>query len=344
MRNIEKYNQIEEGDFIRLNGNESPFNLKEEALEEILKKIKLASFNRYPESENLNLREAYSKYIGIDKDSIICGNGSDEMIALVINSLINKGDKVLTLNPDFSMYDYYVQINEGNLLKIDCKEDGSYKIEDFLSIREKKEIRLIIFSNPNNPTGFTIKNNDIEKLLKEYKNAKILIDEAYTEFNEETIIEKIKDYDNLLVTRTLSKAFGLASIRVGFLIGNKNLIQSLNNNKVPYNVNSISQIIGCEILKDTDSINSSIKYIKNERERLFNRLKEIQNANNLDIKFYKSFGNYIFGRSKSKEELVNYLKENKILIRSFKDDSFRISVGSFSENNILIDKINSFYN
>lgn len=345
MSNKNIYESMKTSSKIRLNGNESSKNINEINLKEITKEISKLNLNRYPDSDNINLRKAYSKYCGISYENIIAGNGSDEMISLVISSYINKGDKVLTLNPDFSMYDYYVSLNEGNLIKLDCKDDGSYDVRDLINLGEKEKIKLIIFSNPNNPTGYSIKNEEIKEILKVFKKIPVLIDEAYYEFNESTILNEINNYKNLLVTRTLSKAFGAAAIRVGFLIGNTEIINKLSKSKVPYNVNSISQIVGTKVLEDIDNMKENLKIIIKERERLINELRILTNNNEVkEIKFYKSSGNYIFGRSIYKERLLNLLSNNDIEIRSFRDDTFRITIGSYEENNLVLMVIKEFLN
>lgn len=325
-------------DFIRLNGNESSRNISKERLEEVLNDVKSIEFNRYPEDSSIDLKLKYAIYAGVSEENIIVGNGSDEMLSLVISSYINKGDKVLTLNPDFSMYDFYINLNEGEIIKLDCNEDGSYEVEDFIKLGLENKVKLILFSNPNNPTGNTISNKNIIKILNSFKDTIILVDEAYYEFSDESIVSEIKNYKNLLVTRTLSKAWGGAALRVGFLIGNKDKISILKSNKVPYNVNSLSQIIASKILDNKEDMINTVSEVKKERDRVYKEIKYIEKSTS-KIKFYKSKGNYIFGRSSNKKELLNALKENKISIRSFNDDTFRVTIGAIDENNKFLEVI-----
>ncbi|MGL4569897.1 MAG: pyridoxal phosphate-dependent aminotransferase [Clostridium sp.] len=344
MKNEKVYESMNSKKKIRLNGNESFKNIDKYKIDEIIEEISKENFNRYPNSENINLRKAYSKYCNVNYKNIIAGNGSDEMISLVISSNINKGDKVLTLNPDFSMYDYYVSLNEGELIKLNSRNDGSYNINDFIDIGKREEVKLIIFSNPNNPTGFSLCNDDIKKILDNFKNTLVLVDEAYFEYNSSTIIDEVKNYNNLLVTRTLSKAFGGAAIRVGFLIGSDELINKLNRLKVPYNVNSISQIIGAKIIDDIDSMRITVDETLTERERMIKVLKGLEEEQEGYIEFYRSNANYIFGRSLYKEIFLKHLDKNDIEIRNFKDDSFRITIGSVKENNLVLKVIKEFCN
>ncbi|MGL5648121.1 MAG: histidinol-phosphate transaminase [Clostridium sp.] len=333
MKKVEKYNVESLDGCIILNGNESFYNILGDYKEEILEEVLKIDFNRYPENDSTELRKAYGDYLGIKKENIIAGHGSDEMISLVVSAFINKGKKVLTLNPDFSMYDFYVSQNEGELIKLDCKEDGRYSVEDFINLGKSENVDLVVFSNPNNPTGFAKETLEIEKIIKGFKDKIILVDEAYIEFYKKSVVDKINTYDNLLVTRTLSKAFAGASLRLGFLIGNEKLIEKIQSFKVPYNVNRVSQSLGKILISKKDRVNNFIEEVLEERERVFKELKEIEEKSK-KIKVYKSNSNFIFGRGN--KSFLEELEKEKIVVRNFKDDSFRISIGSKEENNSVI--------
>ncbi|WP_349821619.1 pyridoxal phosphate-dependent aminotransferase, partial [Clostridium saudiense] len=204
---------------------------------------------------------------------------------------------------------------------------------------KKVEPKVIIFSNPNNPTGHVISSEDIIFILESFKDTLVVVDEAYYEFYGQSMIGYIEIYKNLVVTRTLSKAWGLAALRIGFLIANKELIKSLNLSKVPYNLNTFSQLVGCIVLRHPERILKNVEEIVHERERLYKRLNEIQKNSNDEIKFYKSKSNFISGRTKNKEKLKKALEDKGILIRYFEDDSFRISVGSPLENDFIVNII-----
>lgn len=328
---------------IKLNGNEVNIALDEQEIFKIITLINNVELNRYPDTEGVKVRECYAKYAKVKTENIIMGNGSDEMLSLVIGATIGKGKKILTIDPDFSMYDFYSSVNDGEIIKYKVKEDGSFNVKDFIIFGINNDVDLIMFSNPNNPTGFALPNEDIIEILKAFKDTKVLVDEAYYEFNNESIIEYINEYKNLLVTRTLSKAWGLAAIRVGFLIGNEDLIKKLNNYKVPYNVNSISQIVAEKILGNIERVVVNSDVVIKERERLLLKLKSIQEESSLEIKFYKSSGNYIFGRTNYKEALMKALNNKGIIIRNFKDDSFRITVGSEFENDKIVETIRNAF-
>lgn len=338
MKRIDSYKNVISDDFgIRVNANESFKNISNCELEKAIKILKQVKFNRYPDNSCINLREAYSKVIGLDSKNIIAGNGSDEMISLIIGSLIEKGKIVLTLNPDFSMYDFYTSSNEGVMKKFTTNKDGSFNISEFIEFAEEINPKLIIFSNPNNPTGYALNNEKVIKLLESLPKTTVVIDEAYYEFYGQSIIRYIDTYKNLIVTRTLSKAWGLAAFRIGFLISNIKTVEKLNHNKVPYSLAEFSQRVGTMVLAHPEKILKDVEKIVYERERLYENLKSI--STNGDLAFYKSKANFIFGRSVYKEHIKRALEQEGILIRYFNDDSFRITVGSTLDNDLVVNAI-----
>lgn len=340
MKKINSYGKVVNKDIgIRVNANESYKNISDYELRDITEEIGNVKFNRYPDDECNELREVYGKVIGVNKENLIVGNGSDEMISLIISSQITRKKVVLTIDPDFSMYDFYTSVSDGVIKKYSTEQNGTFSVNKFINFGEKLSPKLIIFSNPNNPTGHVISSEDIIFILESFKDTLVVVDEAYYEFYGQSMIGYIEIYKNLVVTRTLSKAWGLAALRIGFLIANKELIKSLNLSKVPYNLNTFSQLVGCIVLRHPERILKNVEEIVHERERLYKRLNEIQKNSNDEIKFYKSKSNFIFGRTKNKEKLKKALEDKGILIRYFEDDSFRISVGSPLENDFIVNII-----
>lgn len=332
MKEVKEYNVNKTTEYkIILNANENTRLLDEGEIVDILLSLKDTEINRYPETTSKELRKAYGNIIGISEENILAGNGSDQLLGVIISSYVNKGKTVLTLKPDFSMYDFYASINEGNLVKLSTKKDGSFFMDSLIELAKEVKPSVIVFSNPNNPTGHAVPAKEIERLLGELKDSKVVIDEAYIEFGGETMIPYIKHYDNLIVTRTLSKAWGLAALRVGFLITSKKNINDLKPFMVPYNLNAFSQQFARKILEYEDIIGEAVENIIEERERFYGHLKEIEKRSNKKIRFYKSNANFIFGRSIYAKQIKNKFDDLGILIRYFKDSSFRITVGSHEE-------------
>lgn len=340
MKKIKSYKGIMNDEFgIRVNGNESYKNITKDELNEIIEEVKKINFNRYPDNDSIDIRKAYANVIGVSEENIIAGNGSDEMISLIIDTQITKRKTVLTINPDFSMYDFYTSLNDGIIKKYNTEKDGEFSVSKFITYGKKVEPKVIIFSNPNNPTGHVISSEDIIFILESFKDTLVVVDEAYYEFYGQSMIGYIEMYKNLVVTRTLSKAWGLAALRIGFLIANKHLINKLRINKTPYNLNTFSQMVGCVVLKHPERILKNVEEIVYERERLYKNLKEIEIKSNKKIEFYKSKANFIFGRSRIKDILKEVFEQNGVLARYFNDDSFRLTVGSPMENDLIVNII-----
>lgn len=339
MKKINSYKSVDTSKSIRLNANEISSNLYRDSIFSMTSILSSISFNRYPENNPSSLKIAYGKYAGVEEKNIIVGNGSDEMINLIITSTISKGKKLLTLDPDFSMYEFYAGLQDGELVKIGINNNGEVNIHDLIRKGKEEKVSLIIFSNPNNPSGTVIPKSDIVRICEEFKDIPVVVDEAYYEFYGESMIDSIDIYKNLIVTRTLSKAWGLAALRVGFLIACEQKINELLKYKVPYNVNSISQSLAVIALDYREILKQHTSVVIEEREKLIESLKKIEKESCMDIVFYPSKANFIYGKTSYKDALINGLKNKNILIRNFEDDSFRITIGTPQENKKLIEAL-----
>lgn len=300
----------------------------------------LKEINRYPDSDAERFKEEIGEYVGVDVENIITGNGSSEMIELVMKTFIEGGDKILSFVPTFSMYGIFSKIYGAEFIGIDGQSPSKtmdsqddFSLDINLLISRAKEInpKLILVCNPNNPTGYLISKDDIKKLL-ENTNSLVVVDEAYIEFAEGSMEDEIKNYENLIVLRTLSKALGLAGIRLGYMIANKEIINTINRIKSPYNLNSLSQVFGIMALKKKNIISEYVENVKIKRERLYIELQE------MGVKVYPSSANFIFFYSEI-EDLSGKLGEDGILIRNFSGDLknyYRVTVGNEYENNEFI--------
>ena len=315
---------------IMLNANESTLNISEEIKSKLIEKISNIPFNRYPDETSGDLIKAYSKATGIDKECIIAGNGSDEMLGFMIGYFLGKDKNLYTLAPDFSMYDYYAAVQESNVVKYNTEEDGSFDVDGFISGGIENKADLVLFSNPNNPTGFALGKEELKKIAEAFAPVPVIVDEAYGEFSDVTMVDEIADYNNLYVTRTLSKAYGLAGARIGFLIGNKENIEELRKHIVPYNISRLDQAAGEVVLAHADEYAEKIKEICIEREEMYRALKEIKS-----VSVYPSKANYIYGKCERKDEMIKCLEEEGIVIRTYKGDDFRITIGTKQENELV---------
>ena len=226
MKDIKEYKtHTQQG--ILLNANEMSDNLSSFILKEIQEKIINLDFNRYPDNDCIRLREAYSALLNVRIENVLAGNGSDQILGLLIGYFLKKGKTLLTLDPDFSMYDYYCGTYDANLLKYPTRDDGSFDVENFVRYAIDNKVDMILFSNPNNPTGFLLTNEEIKVMLKQLNTIPVVIDEAYAEFAKESATDLIDQFDNLYITRTLSKAYALAGARIGFLVSNEKNIKHI---------------------------------------------------------------------------------------------------------------------
>lgn len=316
---------------VKLDANENPYNVLEELTELITSRLVSENLNRYPDNDALMLREAIAAYIGVKDENIICGNGSDEIIKMIVDAFVDKDDVVVTHTPTFSMYKVAAEISGGRVIEIEDNEDFEINIENIINAANENNAKVIFLCNPNNPTGILIGQSDIIRVL-ESTNAIVAIDEAYYEFCGETVVDKIDKYDRLIVLRTLSKAFGLAGMRVGYGVANSDFINVLNKVRPPYNLNTVSQAIGEVVLQNMGIVDKYIEEIKREREFFMNELSSIK-----DIKVIPSKSNFLLIKTDKYLDLIERFKENKIKVRDFGSDGIlknciRLTVGTREEN------------
>ena len=291
--------------------------------------------NLYPDSDSRELRRKMAEYYGCDETNIMVGNGSSELINTIVNAYCDKGEKVMGFTPSFSMYQTYCDLCGAEFIGIEAEEDFSQNIDKLILAAKEQKPKIIILCNPNNPTSYVTSKEEILKLLESIDDSLIILDEAYADFSYVTAMDLINTYENLIVMRTLSKAFGLAGIRVGALVANAKAIEYIWRVKVPYNLNIYSQYAAIEALSNTDRVDEYINDIRNLRKELYMQLKDLQ------FQLYPSGGNFIFTKPPM-DNLFKKLMRRGVLIREFiyKEKVYnRITVGTRKENQILIDEI-----
>ena len=324
---------------IMLNANESGENLSAEMMEKAVEAIRTTVFNRYPENTQVKLREAYASVIGVNADHIIAGNGSDQLLGYLIGKLAGVQGTVYTFDPDFSMYDYYASSYGSQVIKYPCDEDGSLDIDSFIRYGNDQKADLVIFSNPNNPSGHCLSIEEVEQVILGFEGTPVIVDEAYIEFADETsAVSLIEKYPQLYVTRTLSKAYGLAGMRVGFAIGQKQNMDGLREGYVPYALSTPAMEIACAVLSDTGDVKRRIDEVKTERQKMLEVMKQMK-----CLTVYDSQANFIYGRTEERDRLCAILDEEGIVIRLYKDgETFRITVSTQMENSLLLQALQRF--
>lgn len=324
---------------VKLDANENSENLFKLCFNDFVKKVSESTLNRYPDPMATSLREKVAKYVGegLNKDNIICGNGSDELIQCIISTFVNSDDYVVTHSPTFSMYKISNQILGGNFLEIDSNENFEINVDEIIKVSNEKNAKLIMLCNPNNPTGTIIKREDILKIINSTSGI-VVVDEAYYEFLGESLVDIVNDNERVIVLRTLSKAFALAGARCGYLVAAVSTVNAILKVKSPYNLNTLSQYAGESILNNYDKVEVSIKRIKEERDKLIPKLKEIKG-----VKVYETGANFFLIKTEKSDEVIKRLKEESILVRSFSggalENCIRISIGFENENKRVVEII-----
>lgn len=313
---LNPYEAIHEDYKHKLDANESFIPIDDKILNQIKDKLGEIDFNRYPDPYCENLCECFSRFYGVDKSYITVGNGSDELISIITSSFLMSQDTVLTITPDFSMYKFYAHIAECNLVEV--AKDSTLKIDIDTVIKAAKanNAKMIIFSNPCNPTSLGISREEIIRLLCSVDSL-VVLDEAYMDFWNESLVHDIGEFDNLIILKTASKAWGMASIRLGFAIANLKLTKAMKAVKSPYNVNTVSQRIGAVIYSNKETLLEMRNKILLQRDYLYSELISITEPYN-DIIVYPSCTNFVLIEFESECEssrIYNYLKENSVLVR-----------------------------
>lgn len=339
IRELEPYEPISGTYKIRLDANECAENYPPEIMEQVMEAVRKTAFNRYPDPLAESVVNSFAEYYEIDSKFVTAGNGSDELIFLIQSAFLEKGDKMLVVTPDFSMYKFYSSICE-TICESFLKDDElNIDVDALIKKINDDDIKLVMFSNPCNPTGQGITREEARKLVTSV-NALVILDEAYMDFWDESLIKEADKYSNLIVFRTASKAIGSAALRLGFAVANETISRAIKAVKSPYNVNSISQAIGEVIYKNKKYLQNRQKRIVSNREKLYNELTRLAQGRD-DFKIFNSCANFVFIKTPFGKDLFEYLKQNSIVIR-YMGDYIRISVGTEDENTELLSYIDKY--
>jgi histidinol-phosphate aminotransferase len=317
-----------------LNANESPINLFDEWQAEIIAELKKESINLYPSANCDELRELLADVNGCLPENIVCGNGSDEIIKMITEVFIDQNDKVVIPIPTFSEYFTSVTVAGGDIIPIKSKSDFTFDVDAIIEAANQNQAKLIFLCVPNNPTGLALADSEIDRIINETKSI-IAIDEAYFEFYGKTSAMIALENQRVIVLRTLSKAFGVAGIRLGYAIANLNTIEMLQRVRMPYNVSSLTQAVARVAVRNFDQIRSITQTMIEERERMISQLSK------LDLEIVESHTNFILYRSERCEELLEKFESNRIGVRVYPKDPMlrnciRISLGTKEANDAVI--------
>ena len=305
---------------IFLDANENPFG----------------KLNRYPDPYQKELKEKLAELKGVNTKNIFVGNGSDEVIDLAFRIFCNPGfDKALTFSPTYGMYDVSANINNVELIKLPLNQSFQIDLEKVKPYLSDSSIKLIFICSPNNPTGNLMNRSDVEFIINNF-NGIVILDEAYIDFAKgESSINLINQYNNIIVSQTFSKAWGLAAARVGVAYANPEIISLYNKVKPPYNISELNQKAALKALNNMDKFQQNVATILNEKEQLKKALQQLD----LIKKIYPSDANFLLVEVENADEVYTVLVNQKIITRNRNkqvNNCIRISVGTPKENNELI--------
>ena len=326
--NLVPYEPISGTYNIRLDANECPDNLPEYVRDEIKAEIDKLAFNRYPDPMATSVVEAFASYYGIAPGLVTAGNGSDELIFLIEAAFLEKGDKMLVVSPDFSMYNFYSSICEVECETFVKNDNLDIDVDALISKVNGDGIKLLMFSNPCNPTGRGITADEARRLVTSV-DALVILDEAYMDFWDQSLLNEVEQYSNLIIFRTASKAVGSAALRLGFAVANETISRAVKAVKSPYNVNSFSQAAGAVIFKNKEYLKKRQKTIVKNREILYNGLMELGREQD-DFSPIESVANFVFVRTSQAEKIFAYLKSKSIVVRLM-GSYLRITAGNEQE-------------
>lgn len=322
--------------YIKLNTNENPYGPSKKVLESV-KKATCDDLKLYPDPTCSDLSAEIAEYYGLNKDEVFLGNGSDEILAFVFMTFFQKGRKVLFPEISYTFYNVYAEMFNLDYELIKLDENFDIPLAQF-----NQKNGGIIFPNPNAPTGKYIDTKSIIEVIENNTDTVVVVDEAYIDFGGKSMVEYINKYPNLLVIQTFSKSRSLAGLRVGFAMGNAQLIEGLNRVKNSFNSYTIDRLAlagAMEAIRDDDYFNETRNKIMKTREETVRKLEE------LDFKVLKSQANFIFIKHNHAkgQYLYEELKNNGILVRHFNrdriEDYLRVTIGTDQEMDVLIEKL-----
>jgi histidinol-phosphate aminotransferase len=319
---------------IKLDGNENPYGPSPRTLAAL---ADYRGYHIYPDPEHTLLREAIQNYVGVDKSHVMFGSGSDELIDLIMRLFLGPGEAIINCPPTFGMYPFDAAICGAEVMQVPRRTDFSLDVEEIhrRALEKSPVKKLLVVNSPNNPDGSLTSREDILQLLE--LPLVVVVDEAYAEFSDTSVVDLVPEHPNLIVLKTFSKWAGLAGLRIGYGVFPLDIIRHLWKIKQPYNVNVAAQAAALASLEDLDYLRANMQRIVAERERLYTELGKFD-----FLHPYPSRSNFVLCRvlGRDARELKLSLEREGILIRYFDKpglrDCIRISVGKPEHTDALL--------
>ncbi|RCW48292.1 MULTISPECIES: histidinol-phosphate transaminase [unclassified Halanaerobium] len=325
---------------IKLASNENPYGPAREVINSI--KDNAANINFYPDSDSRDLKNALSNFYNIEEEKIFIGNGSDEILDLLLTLFINPGDEAVQADPSFIKYELSVRARDGISVKVPLTEDYKHDLE---AMKNKVGVRTKVFflCNPNNPTGTVVPSSEIKKLLDELpENVLLIVDQAYYEYVESDDYfdgtDLLDKYPNLFILRTFSKIYGMAGMRVGYGFGSPEIVDYLNRLRSPFNVNLLSQKAALTALEAQEHVGRCRDMNKKEKKYLYSELEK------MGLDYIETETNFMMiNAEKDSDAVFKELMKRGVIVRSGSglgmESWIRVTIGCHEENKILIEKL-----
>ena len=318
---------------IKLNTNENPYPPSPAAIE-VLRSLDGEWLRRYPDPFANGFRQVASEVLDVAADWIIVGNGSDDLLNVIIRACAELGRKVVYPTPTYVLYQTLAEVQVAEFVEVPYAENYRLPIAELIAANGA----VTLIATPNSPSGHSVSVTDLRQLATGLSGV-LVIDEAYVDFAEETALSLVKEFDNVIITRTLSKGYSLAGLRLGFGIANPALLSGLFKVKDSYNIDAIACAIGAAAMRDQSYKNHCVKRVKSSRSKLFSDLK------NLGFRLWESQANFLLTQPPigNAEQLYLALKAQGILVRYFNrsglSDKLRITIGTDEQNQQLVETL-----
>ncbi|NTU58324.1 MAG: histidinol-phosphate transaminase [Chlorobiaceae bacterium] len=326
---------------VKLNQNESPFDIPMWLKERILDEFRSESWNRYPDILPYRGMEAYASFLGVSPESVVMSNGSNEMLYTIFLACLGAGRRILIPEPSFSLYEKIALLLQAEVVTVPMRPDLEFDVDALIETAAREKVDFIVLSTPNNPTGKSLSHAAIERIVAA-ADAIVLADEAYVEFSrEESALDLIDRYPNLIVLRTMSKALALAGMRIGFAISNPALMAEITKPKIPFASGRLAEITLVNVLGNYSLVTEAVDYILRERERLESEIRGIEG-----VDAFESDTNFIIIRVGDASKVFTTLKNAGVLVRNVSgyplmENCLRFNVGLREENDRLLELLKS---
>lgn len=340
--NLVPYDPITGHYDIRLDANESCFDLSDSLKEKIGKSISQIDFNRYPDSLSKAPIKAFSELYNISEELVSVGNGSDELISIISSCFFEAGDTIVNVSYDFSMYEFYAQLYEVNVATYQKEADLTINVDKLIAFCKESGAKGLIFSNPCNPTSLGLDRDSVRKIITSLEDTLVILDEAYMDFWDQSLLDEVDSYSNLLILRTCSKAIGLAAVRCGFAVANKTITNAIRAAKSPYNNDTVAQTIVSDILSEKQYLKDCRDIIVKNTKQLYKEITALNEKYNCFEAVYEPCTNFVFIKTDEFENIYRFMLDNSIAIRKFKG-FIRITAGTEQENARLMEVLEKYY-